>query len=692
MPDPNISISLNARGTEVKNLHDRLGKLGFVIPKQELDEQVFGTGTQDALLQLQAKYKLPGTGVFDDATKAALAKAVAGTGVVGETSAKLPGALGDALQPKGEPAGKEDGSKQFVVKGQIRQGDGSPFVGGVVRAVDKDLRSEEQLNETTTDKDGHYEIMYSAAQFRRAEKGSADLVVRVFNASGSLLAASSIIFNARPEETVDLVIRVEGYRGPSEYERLIVELTPLLENVRIAGLERPTLIDKIADLKEDEGHQEITFLAGETGKDPQQISFLVRAAVLTKAIGAPVDEFPKINVVPPEAFYGLFRQNLPTDLPSLLAYPPQVWRSALENALRDNIIPAKLSDQIDSIIAGLKEQVLEQALRPAGDKARASLGDLLSSSLSAKEEQKTFVELYLAHQGPVKDFWKTLGERPEFKERIDELQFTFQVSSLTQNYLPFIRELQQMRQTGSLKSPRDLAKLDAQAWLQLASKKIDDRPVDFPPDIEGKDDGEKARAMARMIEATFPTTAFAHQVETDSSPGAPFKAQEKADLLTFFASNPDFAFDAAPVSSYLSKNPNAITGVKDAETLTKHLSSIQRLSRLTSYYEEWRLLLADQLHSAHSIVNKWGRTEFVTKFGQNIGEDRAKAIYDQADHSVAMTTVLYAKYAAAFNSVGLYVTANPPTDVAEIPDWRTLFGALDVCECEHCRSVYSPAA
>src|SRR5205823_3360323 len=141
----------------------------------------------------------------------------------------------------------------------------------------------------------------------------------------------------------------------------------------------------------------------------------------------------------------------------------------------------------------LKEQVVEQALQPADDKARASLGDVLSSSLLTKAEQKTFVGLCLPHKGPVEDFWKALGERPEFNERVDELQFTFQVSALTQNYLPFIPELQQMRQAGSLQSPRDLAKLDAQAWLELANKKIDGKPTGFPPDIEGKDDGEKAR-------------------------------------------------------------------------------------------------------------------------------------------------------------------------------------------------------
>jgi hypothetical protein len=30
--------------------------------------------------------------------------------------------------------------------------------------------------------------------------------------------------------------------------------------------------------------------------------------------------------------------------------------------------------------------------------------------------------------------------------------------------------------------------------------------------------------------------------------------------------------------------------------------------------------------------------------------------------------------------------------VEGVPDYETLFGSLDLCACEHCRSVYSPAA
>lgn len=63
-------------------------------------------------------------------------------------------------------------SKGFIVKGRIRQANKSPLVNGVVRAFDKDLRSEQLLGEACTDKEGRYEISYTRAQFRRAEKKS----------------------------------------------------------------------------------------------------------------------------------------------------------------------------------------------------------------------------------------------------------------------------------------------------------------------------------------------------------------------------------------------------------------------------------------------------------------------------------------------------------------------------------------
>src|SRR5262249_54110173 len=75
----------------------------------------------------------------------------------------------------------------FVVRGQVRQADGSLLVGGIVHTFDKDLRGEELLGQATTDPAGHYAIQYTAAQFQRAEKQRADVIFRLFDAAGQPL-------------------------------------------------------------------------------------------------------------------------------------------------------------------------------------------------------------------------------------------------------------------------------------------------------------------------------------------------------------------------------------------------------------------------------------------------------------------------------------------------------------------------
>src|SRR5216683_5516201 len=72
------SLALNMRGDAVKDLHAQLVSVGVALPVSETNDGIFGVGTRDALLQLQAKHNLAGTGVFDDATRNALAIAVGG--------------------------------------------------------------------------------------------------------------------------------------------------------------------------------------------------------------------------------------------------------------------------------------------------------------------------------------------------------------------------------------------------------------------------------------------------------------------------------------------------------------------------------------------------------------------------------------------------------------------------------------
>jgi peptidoglycan hydrolase-like protein with peptidoglycan-binding domain len=77
MPISTILLKLNFKGPQVKELHTKLDTIGLAVPKAELDAQAYGEGTQALVLQFQARYKLPQTGVFDDTTKAALDNAAA---------------------------------------------------------------------------------------------------------------------------------------------------------------------------------------------------------------------------------------------------------------------------------------------------------------------------------------------------------------------------------------------------------------------------------------------------------------------------------------------------------------------------------------------------------------------------------------------------------------------------------------
>ena len=123
-----------------------------------------------------------------------------------------------------------------VVKGQVMHADGKPLVKGIVLAHDRDLRSEQLLGRTVTDNTGRYEISYTSSQFARAEKESADLVVRAYKdekaiAANQPMANSPIVFNAKEIETIDLVLGNAELRGPSEFELIEAALRPLLQGV-----------------------------------------------------------------------------------------------------------------------------------------------------------------------------------------------------------------------------------------------------------------------------------------------------------------------------------------------------------------------------------------------------------------------------------------------------------------------------
>ena len=212
------------------------------------------------------------------------------TGIVNERTATLINAAVDARQPRpAQPATQTPPAatppKAFVVVGQVRRADGTSLAGGIVLAFDKDLRGEQELGRAKTSAQGSYRIEYPAAQVAGAKKSTAALLVRVYadaaGGPGQLLVASDIHFNAKPIETIDLMVGGAVYKGPSEFEQAMADVTPLLGRLTLA------------DLVESADNKDISYLTGETSRSPVQ---LVMCSVAFR--------LAKTTSVPPEIFFG----------------------------------------------------------------------------------------------------------------------------------------------------------------------------------------------------------------------------------------------------------------------------------------------------------------------------------------------------------------------------------------------------
>ncbi len=543
-----------------------------------------------------------------------------------------------------------------TVSGHVRQADGTPVTGLIVRAFDQDLPSlkrDELLGERRTDRHGHYTITYTAEQFRRTEKGRADVVVRVFADNGEPLAASKTIFNARSSETVDLVVR----DGPSEYERLMRDVVPLLGSV------------PLSDLTEDDD----TFLAGELAVDRQHIRFLAEAHGASRVI-KDGDEQTELQ---PEVFYGLFRQDLPTDLEALFSQHPGALRHALEIATRRNVVVVREP-------LGL---VGDRLARLAGQQAlRGPLNAWLHTALPDEAKQRTFASLYVGRTGRMELFWEQLRAHPDFKDgdTVPDLELAFQLSALTRNHRELIERLQMLRKRGDWTSIRDLAKYDQKDWERI----IRDHGGSTPPDVPRGDDAtitNYARVMTRTIEQAFPTAAISSRV-------AKANRGRERDLIRFFKNNnPHFEFERTHVDSFLDgpDGPAALAGVTDPRGLRRDLKRWQRVFNMTPHYEEMRVLLDGNIDSASQVAGR-GHANFQREFGSALG-DRTEEILAIATRKSALAEAMYARH-APWAHVPVRVIPRSPQIVDSFPDWATLFGSVSFCECRQCRSVLSPAA
>lgn len=594
-------------------------------------------------------------------------------------------------------------AQPFVVRGKVRNEFGELLSGVTVQAFDRDLRNEQLLGSTRT-LEGYYEIPYNRSQFSKAEKGSADLVMKVLGVEGKELYKTPIQFNAPGEWELDISLQGASYSGPSEWETLTGVLTPLLDDIAPP------------DLREDEQFQDISFLAGETDHSRLIIGTWIACFRLA-------DKTARENTaLLPEVFFGFLRQGQPSivyenlledmqhpermallddkTLRSLTDIIPELQRSLLEKAVADNLVPAKIGTEIDATLETLRRIKLRYAAELNFGGGKGTVRQLLELTPVAKKNQATFLAAFQNHTGSLDTFWRKLKDDKIFTPEItQQVKLSFELGALTRNHIPLVAELVKVFSAGDIKAKRDLAKLDQAGWVALFERVgSDGKPIGVPANIDG--DTEQARKqefaaiLEKQFERAYPTAAFAAKLGRGQK-GA-FKA--KKDATRFFDNNPDFQLDRFRVEHYIAEHEGALQGIEDGATLVSELKSAQRIFKLNPTYKAVDTLLERNIDSAQKIYFM-GQGQFVKALTDTgINKLEARKMYRKAENTYALALTAFGEYNVAMNGTALAAVPQLTLDavtqanIRTLPNLQTLFGSLDYCECRDCRSVYSPAA
>ncbi|MFL6292610.1 MAG: neuraminidase-like domain-containing protein, partial [Thermoanaerobaculia bacterium] len=557
--------------------------------------------------------------------------------------------------PAAPPLAKaaEEKPDHFTVTGAVTS-PGRDVIGVLrVEIVGKQAGPDVPLADVKTDARGRYAVDFPASKLP-AEMAKPDLQARI-SSGETFLAASEILYEATSPAVLDVSVPANTQGLPSEFESLLGAIGEHYKG-------------KLRDLEESGERQDVTYLANKCGCEVRSV-----------AMAAAADELAAESPIHPAFYYALLRARVPAEPDALyqtdLETVTGIWRTAIDQGVILQSLGGKLAEAEKAFQKLAVKRVLDN--RPV--EGTSSLKELVELTLPDEKQQQKLAELYARYR---KDPAKLFDEvRSAFGGEVAErLRLDSELAALTLNNAPLIKALR-----GKVSTPEDLASggfYNAEAWKDLVAKSP--LPSQIPGNSEQERRANYAETLAEKVRQSFPTAVIAEKVrknEIKVPPKAAKKAAERAAQGVARSVAPAMATDPAE------------------EARLQQM----RVSRITQDVQAMGVLLTNGLDSAYDIV-AFEEEEFVRRFKDPLGgEAKARQIYAQAKrvHNTVLNVAV--SYMVARNAPGLGMTpegsvllpAEEPPQVSNILAYPTLegiFGSMDYCACEHCRSVLSPAA
>ncbi|MDM0116740.1 neuraminidase-like domain-containing protein [Variovorax sp. J22R133] len=694
-------------GPDVDRLHEELAQLGDdyrSLLQQDVDpptsQRQFGSNTQLAVATFQRNN--------EERLKAIVVASLDGTqqvnwtgvwGVVDPATAQL---INEEVDRLGED----------VVQGHVEFEDGTPAEGIRVLVHDRDIGAVTQaLSPSTvepTNAKGEFpQVRYRPKTYESGEglrgRGT-DLVFAVASDGHQrpveLVAVyRQIEINGEMQEqrvddlelglpavhvqVVRLIVRRADHAPPSEYERLMAALRPLLVK------------EYSPDKFDEEKHRDLSFAARETGEDKTLIETVSQSWKLSKAAD-----------LPPELFYGLLRhgspttvQPMPSDLPTLLSFGRAAWEAKLSEAFELSLMPASRKLERPKWVRQLQHLRAQGALHNAPDTETASLADVLSHAGIPTDARNAFTAMLVDHDGPGETLWTKVSDQLKWTEaQIQLVQATLKLAEVVSSHKPLIDALFAADPSASA---RKLATWERRKLEELVAK------TGAPTAYTGANAQEQGQAYVDDIEAqlrllypaAYVAKALPHVMDQDIRRAGDWLQGMLSQSSEPVAGVPAFDLMTMPATGYLREHGDRLFAhVNDDQRalLSTQLKRVQRVFQLSETPEQMAQLMGQKLESAHQIA-RWSQEHFVQEYASRIGGPQAAAaVHSKAKYIHGTLLNLYIDKRKVFPAVPPAIdipkVMNTTGASVHIPSLDELFGSDDLCACESCLSVLSHAA
>jgi Neuraminidase-like domain/Salmonella virulence plasmid 28.1kDa A protein len=562
------------------------------------------------------------------------------------------------------------GHGSHAVEGTVSSPGRGPLAGVLVEIIDKNPGPHVSLATAITDHDGHYHANYSPPP----HKAKPDICARVF-ARQTLLGVSAVHYNAGVHETLGVTIPPGTAGLPSEYEALTAA-TALFHKGRLA------------DLRESDGRDDVTYLARKTGWDARAIAFAAVADRMAHAGG---------GRLPPPLYYALFRAGFGMDADAVYHPTTGAVAAAWRQAIAEDIIPKALAGSLDAATRTFQSLAALHALEARPAIGLSSLKELLQVTLgNDTPRQQAFAALHVGHRDDQSAFWTNV-ERSFGPELTKRLRLDGQLAHLTLNNAPLIAALHRAEARPPLATIDDLAWRgfhEVAKWLPLIGGAI-------PKEIAAGDISHRrakyADYLTAQVRLTSPLAVAGDMVANGKLPLSPKASPaDKGGVVAFFHEHHGrFSLGAEPVERYLAHNLSRPYPV----TVVAEIKRLQRVYQITPNDRAFAALLHHGLDSAYAVT-RYDPAGFARAFGHDLGGAAvANQVHAKARVvAAAALQIATSRLAARGAHAGASALAPAPDGKARdgplvsSPTMEQLFGSMDFCDCPECRSVLSPAA